>query len=161
MGESTARHDRVQRFVIQPIGSVRSGSRLYGGGLPLAVGGCCAAVLSYLGLWPIGVWMLGAMAVLGVGLWVVQVRNGWRQVISICSDQVIVETGQRPQHQREVFRRGWVRLEWRHPDSRNYVSRLFLRSHGRAIEIGSCLTVTERDLLARQLLLSLPVVTTL
>lgn len=158
MGERIDGHDWDHRFVIQPIGSTRPGSRLYAY-LSLAVGGYSFAMLSYLGFWPIGAWVFGAMAILGVGLWVVEVGNGWRQVITICKDQVIVETGQRPQHQREVFRRGWVRLVWRHPDSRNYVSRLFLRSHGRAIEIGSCLTVTERDVLARQLLLSLPAVT--
>ncbi len=159
MGACAVGHNQSHRFVIRPNGAVRSGSMMYAGCFAFGAGGFSVATLGYLGLWPIGVWMLVTMVVLGAVLCVIRVRNNWRQIISIRGNQVIIETGQRRQPQREVFTRGWVRLEWRHPDSRNYASRLFLRSHGRAIEIGPCLTVSERDALAQRLLLSLPAVT--
>jgi uncharacterized membrane protein len=130
---------------------------LSGGCLLVVVGAVVGVGLVYLDLWPVGLWVSVTMTALGVAAWVVGVRGKWRQVISIDSDVVVVETGQRQKH-RDVFSRAWVRLEWHHFNSRHYVSRLYLRSRGHRVEIGSCLTPVERQTLAQQLEASLPVI---
>ena len=82
-------------FVIRPNGSGRAVTMLSGGCLLVVVGAVVGVGLVYLDLWPVGLWVSVTMTALGVAAWVVGVRGKWRQVISIDSDVVGVETGQR------------------------------------------------------------------
>lgn len=156
MPEDSPGHDPC-RFVISSNGAGRMSMMLGAGCLLLAAAAVAGAGFVYLQLWPVGLWVSATFIVLATAIVLVGIRGNGRQVISIDSDVVVVETGQRQKH-RDVFSRSWVRLEWHHFNSRHYASRLYLRSRDHLVEIGSCLTPSERRSLAHQLEVALPVI---
>ena len=88
---------------------------------------------------------------LGGALYISARRGGVREVITISAETVRVETGRdQPEHCHE-FKRPWARVVLRRSWNNRYPSRLLIRSHGRAVEIGRFLNEGERLSLARQL----------
>ena len=91
------------------------------------------------------------IAALGAAFYLTAWRAGVRQVITISNDRVVVEAGRTAPEARQEFQRQWagVVLE-RLPDSW-YPSRLYIRSHGRRVEIAGFLNEQERRGLAIEL----------
>jgi len=101
----------------------------------------------------LGAWMVlpfALLEVLGLGAaFIVYERSSrYQEVIDFGKDHLLVERSIRAKVEKWEFQPYWVRLvEWR--DSAGwYPGRLFLRSHGRELEIGACLTEEERRELA-------------
>lgn len=91
------------------------------------------------------------LALLGAALYLTAWRSLQREVISIRGAEIAVERGHRQPEQTQTFPRSWVRIELTRPQHRGYPTRLLLRSHGREMEIGSCLNESERCRLAEDL----------
>ena len=88
------------------------------------------------------------LTALGAALYVSAWRGGKREVISITSDKVKVETGRDAPEQEFIFERSWVQVVLEKSWSSWYPSRLLLRSHGKQIEVGGFLNEEERQGLA-------------
>ena len=88
---------------------------------------------------------------LGGALYISARRGGVREVITISAETVRVETGRDQPEQSHEFKRPWAQVVLQRAWHHWYPSRLLIRSHGRAVEIGGFLSEGERRGLARQL----------
>jgi uncharacterized membrane protein len=126
----------------------------------------CAILLSVLALLnlTIGVffWHLGAWPVIGfmgLDVLIVWLAFLWSYRRARCSESLLVTATDlqlsRFQEDRLVehltFPRGFVHVDIEHDAERELIGRLYLRSRGRAYEIGSFLGASERLALAREL----------
>lgn len=75
-----------------------------------------------------------------------------RELIRIEDDQLIIETGRRELEQRHEFNCLWVRVHLSRSRYRYHPTRLFVGSHGRALELGRFLTDDERETFSRSLI---------
>ena len=91
------------------------------------------------------------LLVLGTAFYQTARRGGVREVITISTDGLAVETGHRGPEARAEFRRRWARVVLEPPRHGWYPSRLLIRSHGREIEVGRFLNEQERRGLALEL----------
>lgn len=73
------------------------------------------------------------------------------EVISIDADNIQIEVGRNKARQRHSFQRAWTKVELCPPTRPHLQSRLVMRSKGKELEIGACLTEEERRSLAASL----------
>ncbi len=71
-----------------------------------------------------------------------------REIISIDANTVKVEIGRRNSRRQYEFQRAWTKIELRPPALPSRQTRLVMRSKGKELEIGACLTEPERKELA-------------
>ena len=88
---------------------------------------------------------------LGIALYVTAWRGGIREVITIDDDYIIYESGRKEPDNRYSMQRQWARVVLKKPWAAWHPSRLFIRSHGKEIEIGRFLNEEERQGLAQVL----------
>lgn len=147
-----------RRFIIRPNRS------LSGNGMLLFVAGVSALTLGVAArFWILGAWAVMPFAFLEVMVLVVSMymfERGTRvaEIIEI-NDGILWVTRVDSNNRRQWdFHPYWVQIILR-PDPKDwYPSRLYLRSHGRLLEIGGCLTDEERvhlsDTLKHELLIN-------
>lgn len=140
-----------QQFLIRPNQSLSCK-----GAMVFVVFMCCASFAVAGWFAALGAWMVLPFAglemlVLGIGVYAC-FNDGCREErITLSEDELRVERTQRRKNQVWVFQPYWARVVmWRDVKSW-YPSRLFIRSHGRAVEVGSWLTEIEREQLATDL----------
>ena len=75
-----------------------------------------------------------------------------REWVRIEGDQLVIETGRREPERRHEFNCLWVRVHLSRSRYRFHPTRLFVGSHGRAIELGRFLTDGERETFAQSLI---------
>jgi len=122
----------------------------------LAAASLTAAVgFTLAGLWPI--LPFAGLELLGVGtcMYLCAGRGLHREVVTICGDTVQVEKGRRRPERRWSFPRAWAGVVMERPNIGWYPDRLFIRSHGRGVELGEFLNQEEKRQLARELSRSL------
>jgi len=73
---------------------------------------------------------------LGFALYISAWRGGVKEVISITGDKIRIEIGHNSPEQRHELKRAWAQVVLQRSWNNWYPSRLFIRSHGRQIEIG-------------------------
>ena len=100
-----------------------------------------------------GFWMIlpftGAeILLLTVILYLCCLRATQCEVISISADNIQIEVGRKKARKIHRFQRAWTKLELYPPRSSSDVSRLVMRSKGKELEIGACLTEADRKSLA-------------
>ncbi len=117
----------------------------------VAVGLAIAAGLSLAGAWLVLPFAGLELLAVGAGLYRCAQRCAEREVISIDEGIVAVERGRYRPEQRYELPRSWAQVGLQKGAVRGYPSRLLIRSHGKAIEVGSNLAENERRLLAREL----------
>ncbi|BBL73376.1 hypothetical protein MishRS11D_04740 [Methylomagnum ishizawai] len=104
-----------------------------------------------LGLWPVlpfsgAEWLLLAYCFrLGFK------ASALQEVITVTEATVLLEKGRNQPEQTYRFQRAWVALDWVKSPIPGHPSSLFLRLHGKAIEIGRFLAESERERLAHEL----------
>lgn len=91
------------------------------------------------------------LGALGYALYISAWRSDIKEVVTINDDSIVVEIGRKGPESRHVFQRAWCELKLERPRYYWYPSRLMLRAHGKALEIGSSLNEQERQGLAYQL----------
>lgn len=113
-----------------------------------AIGGTFA----YFGMWMVMPFSgLEALAV--AAAFYVVLRDGERrELVRIEGDKLVIERGARELEQRHEFNGLWVRVHLSRPPSRHHPTRLFVGTHGQAVELGRFLTDHERDRLSRSLI---------
>ncbi len=91
-------------------------------------------------------------AAVGAGLWVGYRRTQLEEVVSVDGDSVAIDKGDRKHHRRPQhfeFQRGWAQVILQQAGAgADRFSHLFIRSHGREVEVGAFLDDRERELLA-------------
>jgi len=108
-----------------------------------------------LGFWPILPFAGVELLVLGLALYLSQIRGHDVEVISVKGDTVAVEKGRGMPQERWDFERARLQVNLQPAKIKGHPSRLILRSVGRQVSVGDFLVEDERRRVARQLQLSL------
>ena len=139
------------RFVLRPNRSIswQGLCRVYGS--LVVVSGVIATGLSLLGFWPILPLAGLELAAVGIGLYLVARRGQVREVISLDPDTVRIERGRHGPDESLTLARTWAQVVLERCPKRWYPSRLLIRAHGQAVEVGSFLNEDERCHLADEL----------
>ena len=88
---------------------------------------------------------------LGAALYISAWRGGVKEVISVTGDKIRIEIGHDSPEQSHELQRAWAQVVLQRPWNSWYPSRLYIRSHGRQVEIGRFLNESERQGLAKEL----------
>lgn len=81
----------------------------------------------------------------------VQQRGRYQEVVRISQDELIIEKGNQCIEQREAFPRYWACVNLIPARVKSYPSRLTVGCMGKSLEVGACLTETERVGLSKRL----------
>jgi len=146
--------DKVQgssRFLIRPNCSLpwRGVVRFYIGMVVVSFGIAIAFALN--GAWLILPFAGIEMLVLGVALYVVARRGCRWQAVSIHGDHIDVVDHDPARERQQRIQRAWAQVKLEQARINGHPSRLTIRSHGRAIEIGAYLADAEKEHLALEL----------
>ncbi len=143
--------DASHRFLIRPNRSLswRGVLRFYLG--IVLVSFTIAGGFALFGAWPVLPFAGLEMLVLGAALYVVARRASCWQRIHVQGDAVEVVERRPEGEQRRSFQRAWARVELTKSVISGYPVRLFIRSHGKSMEIGGCLNDHEKRQLAARL----------
>ncbi len=145
----------TRQFLIRPNCSLswKEAKRFYFG--MVAVSMSIALLFASRGLWLVLPFAGLEMLVLGGALYCVAQRARRWQLVLVGRDKVEICNLGRSPAPGVILQRAWARVELQSPDHAWYPSRLTIGSHGRFVEIGRCLSDTERSLLAEELSLAL------
>lgn len=110
-----------------------------------------AGTFALMGYWIVFPFAGLEMAVLGVALYLCAIRTTRCEVIRVENDTVEVIVGRHRPERRYRFNRHWAQVILNPPKAWGHPSHLLLRSHGRELEVGSCLNNEERQQLAKAL----------
>lgn len=122
----------------------------------LAVVSLTVAVgFTLMGLWPILPFAGLELLAVGTCMYLCAGRGQHREVVTICGDSVEVAKGRRGPERRWSFPRAWAGVAMDRPTIGWYPERLYIRSHGRSVELGGFLNQEEKWQLARELSRSL------
>jgi uncharacterized membrane protein len=131
------------RYILTPQRSASWRQNLY------LVGAVAAAAVPIAVAWAVaGYWLILPLCglellALTAGLYVTSHALLAREVITLQGDTITIEAGRRRVERRFDLQRAWAQVSLL-PEQRLAPSRLVLRSHGRAIELGRFLTDSER-----------------
>jgi uncharacterized membrane protein len=110
-----------------------------------------AGAFTAIGLWPILPFAGAEVIVVGIGFYLSASSGQETEVVLVDGETLAVEKGRRQRRQRWETQRAWAQIHLLPPAIRWYPSRLVLRSHGKAVELGGFLNEQEREELAGQL----------
>lgn len=113
----------------------------------LGIAGAFAAI----GLWPVLPFAGAEVAVVGIGFYLSARAGEETEIVSVGGNRVAVEKGRRRIRERFELQRAWAQIRVLRPKIRWYPSRLVIRSHGKAVELGGFLNEQERLQLADKL----------
>ena len=141
----------IHRFLVRPNCSLSWPGvvRFYLG--MVTVSFSIAIVFALKGAWLVLPFAGLEMLVLGAALYCVARRCANWQLITIDSDTINIYVAESAETPVATFKRAWAKIELQASEKRWYPLRLIIRSHGQAVEIGSCLNETERECLAAKL----------
>jgi len=103
------------------------------------------------GLWPVVPFAGLELLALGLCFYHCARRAAECEVVTVSGDEIIVEKGQKRAERRWSFDRYWAAIVLDHPAGTWHPSRLFIRAHAQAVEIGQFLVEKERVALAGEL----------
>lgn len=151
MVAATLNTNQHQQFVLRPNRSLswRSTQYFYLGMILLSM--VIALSFGALGFWPVIPFAGLELLALGTALYLCARHCHWREVILVGRHTVEVEKGRYRPEERWIFPRAWAQVELQAPVYAQYPSKLFIRSHGRHVELGSFLNEWERCALADDL----------
>jgi uncharacterized membrane protein len=151
MVSSTVDSKRNWRIVIRPNRSLTR-RQLQLAFLAIAV--VClgiASAFAALGMWPVLPFAGAEVIVVGIGFYLSARAGQETEVVSVGANKVAVEKGHRRVRERFELQRAWAQIRLLRPRIRWYPSRLVIRSHGKAVELGGFLNEDERRQLADKL----------
>ena len=104
-----------------------------------------------------GAWMVFPfagleMAALASVLYICARRATRCEIVKIDAHSITVTRGRHSPEEDFRFHRVWAQVEMKRAKIKGYPSRLVIRSHGREVEVGSCLCEEERERLATRLI---------
>jgi uncharacterized membrane protein len=104
-----------------------------------------------LGLWPILLFAILEMSLLGGCILYILRRNERMEAIDVNAHQLVLTQTEHGRERRQQFQRYWVQVIREQGKHAWYPSRLLLRSHGKSVEIASFLDEEERSQLEQNL----------
>lgn len=110
-----------------------------------------AGALAVQGFWPVLPFAGLELFALGLALGLSMKRSQYREFVSVYGDRIVIEKGTRNVEERIELPRHWTRVELERSPRRNHPSRLLVRCHGKAWEVGAVLTEVERESLRQRL----------
>ncbi len=120
--------------------------------LVTAMSASISGVFAYLGFWLVMPFSgLEALAV-AVAFYLVLRDGERRELVRFEGSQLVIETGKRKLEHRHEFHCLWVRVHLARSRYRSHPTRLFVGTHGRAIELGRFLTDHERETFSHSLI---------
>lgn len=143
--------DGIVRFILRPDSSLNWKGNLEFFAWMSVVSLSIAAWFAWQGIWVIFPFAGLELAALASGLYVVSSRNMDKEVISVSKDTVEICKGRRRMESKVSVQRHWAQVRLEAADCSWYPSRLIIRSHGKATEVGGVLREVERKELARGL----------
>ena len=143
------------RFVIRPNCSLTGRCALIAFGLIALVTLGFSIRFALLGAWVVLPLTLIELVVLAVAMYLVAKKSRKSELVSVNQDRLLITRPGAPGAQRWSFQPYWVQMILRRDPKQWYPSRLWIRSHGREVEIGACLVDSERERLAKELKLAL------
>jgi uncharacterized membrane protein len=144
-------HTPDWQFVIRPNCSLSWRETKVFFGLMCTVSFAIAGVFTWMGAWLVFPFAGIEMLALGGALYVCALRGAHYEVVTIRGQDVEVAKGRRRITERAVLQRSWAQVRLEPGRHEWYPSRLCLVSHGRAVEVGNCLSEEERVALAKDL----------
>ncbi|HBE92343.1 MAG TPA: hypothetical protein DDW55_07375 [Gammaproteobacteria bacterium] len=117
---------------------------------------CVAAMLIairflFLGAWMVMPFTILEMMVLGGGFYAFEKATAYRELITLRGEELLVRREARDGDQEWSFQPYWVQVILQQDNKSWYPSRLYIRSHGDQVEVGTCLTDYEREKLSEDL----------
>ena len=109
-----------------------------------------AGVFAWLGMWLIIPFAGLEMLALGVALYICQRGLLYREVIAIDEDEISISIGHKRIEKKCVLKRAWAKALLLPAGGMDNQS-LWIRSHGKQVEIGACLNVADKRALANAL----------
>ncbi|MGA9855022.1 MAG: DUF2244 domain-containing protein [Gammaproteobacteria bacterium] len=103
------------------------------------------------GFWPVLVYAIVEMLLLGLCLFLCWQQGHYGEVITVSGEHVFIDKRHGHHMVHREFSRYWAQLVLSEPDTRLHPRRLYIRSHGRDCEVGRCLTEAERETLELRL----------
>lgn len=124
--------------------------------LVVFAGLCMVTLFLTVPLVAMGFWLVLPFAGLellavGIGLYCAICRCHECEVICVAADSIRIERGRRGPRQRWILARAWAQVVLKGCPRQWYPSRLLIRVHGRAVEVGRFLVEEERCQLAQDL----------
>lgn len=103
-----------------------------------------------------GLWLIFPFAGIEVGflficLYLRMRANINTEVITFDKDTLLVERGYYHAEQSWKYHRIWAKIYVKTPERRGYPKRIFIRSHGKELELGSFLNKKDKELLIKSL----------
>lgn len=103
-----------------------------------------------------GLWLVFPFTGLAIGflLFCLYIRlraNSNTEVITFDKDTVVIERGTYHAEKSWKYHRLWAKIFVKKPDTRGYPKRIFIRSHGKELELGSFLNKKDKELLIKNL----------
>lgn len=110
-----------------------------------------SAMFLSLGAWPIALCFVLTLAAFGAGLYVNCRRSRDSELLVFDEARLRIVRRRGRQEECHEFQRYWARVALEPVRGGWYPSRLMIRSHGRAVEVGACLNDDERAHTAHRL----------
>jgi uncharacterized membrane protein len=151
MVSSTVDSKRNWRIVIRPNRSLtrRQLQLAFLGIAAVCLG--IASAFAAIGLWPILPFAGAEVMVVGLGFFLSARAGEETEIVSVGGDKVAVEKRRRRTRECFELQRAWAQIRLLRSGIRWYPSRLVIRSHGKAVELGGFLNEEERHKLAEEL----------
>ena len=149
---STDPDNKQQCFVITPNCSLSWRGAKWFFCIALATSLTIATGFAMMGAWMVFPFAGLEMAALATVLYLCARSSARREVVAIDEYSVRVMKGRGTAEEDYHFHRVWARVEVIQSHKDWYPSRLLIRSHGREVEVGSCLCEEERERLASRLI---------
>lgn len=118
--------------------------------IAIAAAAATSAAFIGIGAWPVLPFVLASLAALGAMLYGIALHRDDFELIVIDETHFDILRRCGRAHSWHRFQRYWARVYFERPP-RTAVARLYVRSHGRALEIGAQLDDTRRRILAWEL----------
>ena len=141
----------THHIVVRPNASLTpEGARLYFAFISIVSLGI-AIRFTVLGLWPILLFAILEMVLLGGCILYILRRNERMEAIDLDAHQLVLTQKEHGRERRQQFQRYWVQIIREKGLHAWYPSRLMIRSHGKSVEIASFLDEEERSELEQNL----------
>lgn len=103
-----------------------------------------------------GLWMILPFSGLEIGalfagLYYVTHKNNRTEVIIFDKEKVTIERGHRQVEDTYEYQRAWSTIFVQEPEHRGHLKKIFIRSYGKELELGSFLNKDDREALIRSL----------
>jgi uncharacterized membrane protein len=148
--DAQSRADELH-FVIKPNSSLSWRGNQFFLACMIVLSSTVAGAFAFQGAWMVLPFAGLEMLLLALALYLCCMRSYRQEVVSIGERQVRVTIGRKAPECACTFERSWAQVILAKAKTRGYPTRLVIRSHGREIEIGTCLVEDERLKLAAAL----------